>query len=162
MTLIKKSRNNTQGNIIRKKTKRKLSAYKIIGVITLIIILAYCLSDLYGSTTKKITSLISAYEAKYQNRKDYSNLADLSRTDTINLNDKEYTQDELVSRVSRIMSLPGEKVNMMVKIKNADSLRSQSDLYAKVKNNDYMLIYTHTAIVYDPTVNSVTSVISLK
>lgn len=65
------------------------------------------------------------------------------------LNDVVVSKSEIVDRVSRLVSLPNEEPQDVVRVEDAEILKKQNSFYGNVKVGDYIIMYQRMAIIYD-------------
>jgi hypothetical protein len=59
------------------------------------------------------------------------------------------SQSEIVARVGKLVSLPGENPYEIVRVQDENDLRKQNPFYKDVKEGDYILMYKNLAVIYD-------------
>ncbi len=64
-------------------------------------------------------------------------------------NDVVVSKSEIVARVGKHVKLPNEEPEAVVRVQDADTLKSQAILFENVKEGDYILMYPSLAVVYD-------------
>ena len=64
-------------------------------------------------------------------------------------NDVVVSQSEIISRVSKLVVLPSVAPDKVVRVEDAQILKSQSDFFGNTKDGDYILMYKNLVIVYD-------------
>ncbi len=148
--------------ITHKKSKYRLCIYRLIGAITILIILSFVIFRILYDSKESLKNLVHASQFKITQIKENRNLKDLSKIDTTDISEHTYSQSELVSRISKHIIVPQEDISMLVKVKNAESLRTQDQIYADIKNDDYILIYPNLAIIYDAKTDEVIKYMPLR
>ena len=59
------------------------------------------------------------------------------------------SQSEIIRRVSKHVNLPETDPLSVVRVDNAESLRSQNNFYKDINEGDYILAYRNIVVVYD-------------
>lgn len=59
------------------------------------------------------------------------------------------SESEIVSRVSRLVTLPSEAPISIMRVSDANTLMNQNQFYKDVKEGDYVLAYKNMIILYD-------------
>lgn len=59
------------------------------------------------------------------------------------------SEGEIIRRVSLHTALPQEAPTSIVRVKDAETLRTQHIFYKDIKEGDYIIIYTNRVIIYD-------------
>lgn len=65
------------------------------------------------------------------------------------VNDVVVSKSEIIARVGKHIDLPEEEPEAVVRVQDAESLKSQAALYENVKEGDYILVFPSLAVVYD-------------
>lgn len=68
----------------------------------------------------------------------------------------------LLNKIGEQVKLPKEEVKMFMKVKNAEELKNESDFYADIQKDNYVVIYPSMAIIYDANTDKVIKTIILK
>ena len=64
-------------------------------------------------------------------------------------NDVIVSKSEIVARVAKLMAVPQENPEKVVRVQDADTLKSQNPFYNDVKEGDYIVMYPSLAVIYD-------------
>mgnify|MGYP000905387328 CR=1 FL=1 len=59
------------------------------------------------------------------------------------------SQSEIISRVSKLTTLPDEEPSEIVRVQDKETLRKQNDFYKDIEEGDYILMYKDMAVIYD-------------
>jgi len=59
------------------------------------------------------------------------------------------SQSEIISRVSKLTTLPEEDPSEIVRVQDKETLRKQNDFYKDIEEGDYILMYKDMAVIYD-------------
>ena len=62
---------------------------------------------------------------------------------------KAVTEADVIAQVARLIQLPQENMDIMVKVKNPKILENESDFYKGVKKDDYIIVYPSLALIYE-------------
>ncbi len=65
------------------------------------------------------------------------------------LNDVVVSKSEIVDRVSKLVALPNEDPQDVVRVEDAEILKKQNSFYENVKVGDYIIMYQRVAVIYD-------------
>lgn len=64
-------------------------------------------------------------------------------------NDVVVSKSEILIRVAKHIKLPTGEPEAVVRVQDANTLKTQNDFYSNVKEGDYVIIYSNLAIIYD-------------
>ena len=59
------------------------------------------------------------------------------------------SKSEIVSRVSKFVTLPSDEAYEIVRVQDGADLQGQNPFYKDVKEGDYILVYKDIAVIYD-------------
>lgn len=59
------------------------------------------------------------------------------------------SESEIVDRVSKLVTIPNEVPEDVVRVEDAEILKKQNSFYENVKVGDYIIMYQKLAIIYD-------------
>lgn len=68
----------------------------------------------------------------------------------------------LLKKIGDQVELPKEDVKIFMKVKNPEQLKQESDFYSDIKKDDYVVIYSSLAVIYDANSDKVLRVITFK
>jgi hypothetical protein len=68
----------------------------------------------------------------------------------------------LLKKIGDQVELPKEEVKIFMKVKNPEQLKQESDFYSDIKKDDYVVIYSSLAVIYDANSDKVLRVITFK
>ncbi|MCF7843509.1 hypothetical protein K9M47_01280 [Candidatus Gracilibacteria bacterium] len=64
-------------------------------------------------------------------------------------NDVVVSKSEIIDRVSKLVTVPDDFPDAVVRVEDAEVLKSQNNFYSNVKVGDYIIMYPKLAIIYD-------------
>lgn len=73
-------------------------------------------------------------------------------------NDVVVSESEIIDRISKLTSVPGEDPDDMKRVEDAESLKKQNIFFENIKNGDYIIIYPKLAIIYDLRNNKIVAI----
>lgn len=65
------------------------------------------------------------------------------------INEVVVSESEIVDRVSKLVAIPSEEPEDVVRVEDAEILKKQNIFYENVKVGDYIIMYPKLAIIYD-------------
>ncbi len=65
------------------------------------------------------------------------------------INEVVVSESEIVDRVSKLVTVPNEEPQDVVRVEDAEILKKQNSFYENVKVGDYVVMYQKLAIIYD-------------
>jgi hypothetical protein len=68
----------------------------------------------------------------------------------------------LLKKIGEHVELPKEEVEIFLKVKNPEQLKQESDFYSDIKKDDYVVIYSSLAVIYDANSDKVLRTITFK
>jgi hypothetical protein len=68
----------------------------------------------------------------------------------------------LLNKIGQQVKLPKEGIKLFMKVKDPELLKSESDFYADIQKDDYVVIYPSMAIIYDANADKVIKIVILK
>jgi hypothetical protein len=72
------------------------------------------------------------------------------------------TQENVISQLSKQISLPNETPVTFLRVSDAKSLSLQDEFYKNVQNGDYIIVYSSMALVYDFSNNKIENVKTIR
>ena len=72
------------------------------------------------------------------------------------------TQENVISQLSKQISLPSEAPVTFLRVSDAKSLSLQDEFYKNVQNGDYIIVYSSMALVYDFSNNKIENVKTIR
>lgn len=67
---------------------------------------------------------------------------------------------DIINKISKQVKLPTEEVKVLLKVKNPESLKQEADFYKDVKKDDYILVCSSLAIIYDANLDKIVKIIN--
>lgn len=68
----------------------------------------------------------------------------------------------LLKKIGEQVQLPKEEVKMFMKVKNPEQLKQESDFYSDIEKNNYVVIYSSMAVIYDANSDKVLKITTFK
>lgn len=59
------------------------------------------------------------------------------------------SQQEIIFRVKKHLEIPNIEPQSVVRVEDANTLKSQNDFFKDIKEGDYVILYENMAIIYD-------------
>lgn len=72
------------------------------------------------------------------------------------------TQENVISQLSKQISLPSEAPVTFLRVSDAKNLSLQDEFYKNVQNGDYIIVYRSMALVYDFSNNKIENVKTIR
>ncbi|MFO0743979.1 MAG: hypothetical protein U0469_02950 [Candidatus Paceibacterota bacterium] len=72
------------------------------------------------------------------------------------------TQENVISQLSKQISLPNEAPVTFLRVSDAKNLSLQDEFYKNVQNGDYIIVYSSMALVYDFSNNKIENVKTIR
>lgn len=147
----------------KKRAYRKVSLLKLSLLSLFIFMIIFCLYSfsnfIYGKAYNYVAEIKSANLIAKESAS--SNLNAIENSGNTQASRKIEDKD-VISYISKHITLPNEDIMAMIKVKNPLDLEEVSPIYKGVQKDDYILVYSSLAIIYDAKNDKILKTINLK
>ncbi|MEN9551877.1 MAG: hypothetical protein RI935_254 [Candidatus Parcubacteria bacterium] len=132
--------------VIRTRTKKTLASS--LSRHAKILCRSLLLSGLFQKSVKTITLIMCVSVVGYSS---YQFISKSFASDVV------VSKSEIINRVSKLVEVPDTKPYSIVRVEDADLLKTQNDFYKEVQEGDYIIMYKNVAIIYNLRTNMIVS-----
>ena len=128
---------------------RRISYLRLVILILLVTGIFYVTYSAIRISYNYGAYLYKTFYSKVVEVKEDINLKQFEKTETVQLESKIFTQEDIIKSLSDIILLPKEEIKIFAKVKDSEALEKESNFYIGIKKGDYLIIYPSLAIIYD-------------
>jgi cytoskeletal protein RodZ len=161
MKKVSKLKSNSSSSSQKNKLS-KISFFKLLFLILITIFIFFAIFLVLKTSYNFLANLSKSTMTKVSQIKEERNLKQFEKTETVQVESKILTQDDIIKSLASIINLPKEEMSVFAKVKDPLSLEKESAFYLGVKRGDYIVIYPSLAVIYDPDKEKIIRTMSIK
>lgn len=142
-------------NAFLKKSQIKTKKVKRVSFVRLLILILVASAIIFGTYFILKTSYLFVSEisksavTKVVEIKEERNLKQFEKTESVQIDTKILTQEDVMKSLASIINLPKEDISIFAKVKDPATLEKESNFYQGIKRGDYIVVYPSLAVIYD-------------
>jgi beta-lactamase regulating signal transducer with metallopeptidase domain len=142
-------------NTFLKRSQIKTKKVKRVSFLRLLILILVAAAIIFGAYLILKTSYLFVADlsksavTKVDQIKEDRNLKQFEKTESVQIDTKILTQEDVMKSLASIINLPKEDMSIFAKVKDPATLEKESSFYQGIKRGDYIVVYPSLAVIYD-------------